>query len=179
MGKERTNLVSNMEANSGAFEAALESVNQSNKQDLLRRMPNCRVPASLAKEVRSVCGSASKEAYARCYDGLGCRFAEEDQNFPMAYRCFRESLRFFDNAEAWYQLGLCFLNGEGVPQDEVMAIECWFNATEKPEALHQLACAFGNGDGVDQDIALADELLALAAAAGCQESIDLIKRLNH
>lgn len=173
----RTSNVSR-QAVSGAIEM-IATVNKGNKLNLLRRMPKYSVPASLAKEVCRVCGAASLEVYARRYVGLGCRFAEEMHDFSMAYRCFRESLRFLDNADAWYHLGLCFLKGEGVPQDLLMAIECWFNATEKPEALHQLACAFGNGDGVDQDIALADRLLEMAAEAGCQESIELIERLKN
>jgi len=72
------------------------------------------------------------------------------------------------NAEAMFNLGLLYANGQGVTQDYVRAREWYEKAAEKgfPRAMGNLGVLYHNDQGVAQDYAKAREWYEKAAANG-------------
>ena len=72
------------------------------------------------------------------------------------------------NAEAMFNLGLLYANGQGVTQDYVRAREWYEKAAEKgfPRAMFNLGLLYANGEGVTQDYAKAREWYEKAADKG-------------
>ena len=72
------------------------------------------------------------------------------------------------NAEAMFNLGLLYANGQGVTQDYVRAREWYEKAAEKgfPSAMGNLGVLYHNDQGVAQDYAKAREWYEKAAANG-------------
>ncbi len=70
------------------------------------------------------------------------------------------------NAKAQYNLGIIYLNGEGVPQDYAKAVGWWRKAAEQGHAGAQfnLGFMYYNGRGVPQDYAHAHMWLNLVAS---------------
>ena len=56
-------------------------------------------------------------------------------------------------ANAQYNLGLAYDNGQGVPQDDAQAVAWFRKAAEQGDAnaQHNLGYAYANGQGVPQD----------------------------
>jgi TPR repeat protein len=71
-------------------------------------------------------------------------------------------------APAWNNLGLCYRNGEGVPQDEIRAAGCFRRAAElgNDSGQYNLGRCYFHGVGVIQDIEQAKFWIGKAAAQG-------------
>jgi S1-C subfamily serine protease len=80
----------------------------------------------------------------------------------------REMAAMQGHAPSQFNLGLMYLEGEGVPKDNVKAAEWWRKAAEQglAEAQYALGSAFAFGTGVPKDSAKAVELWEKAAAQG-------------
>lgn len=72
------------------------------------------------------------------------------------------------NAEAQLNLGWCYENGEGVPQDYIEAVKWYRKAAEKghPEAQYFLGTCYEQGVGVPQDYAESMKWIKEAALQG-------------
>ncbi len=70
------------------------------------------------------------------------------------------------NANAQFNLGLMYDNGQGVPQDYAKALQWWRKAAEQGDAgaQYNLGVMYGNGLGVPQDDAQAHMWYDLAAS---------------
>lgn len=70
------------------------------------------------------------------------------------------------DVEAQYNLGLLYVDGQGVPQDNVEAAEWWRLAAEQgyAHAQHNLGVMYAKGQGVPQDNAEAAKWRRRAAA---------------
>jgi TPR repeat protein len=77
------------------------------------------------------------------------------------------------NAEAMFNLGLLYANGQGVTQDYVRAREWYEKAAEKgfPSAMGNLGVLYHNGQGVAQDYVRAREWYEKAADEGNAEAM--------
>lgn len=72
------------------------------------------------------------------------------------------------DAEAQYQLGICYANGYGVTIDQKKAVDCFFNAVAQnhPQALYQLGNCYYYGYGVYCNYKRAVEYFEQAAKLG-------------
>jgi uncharacterized protein len=72
------------------------------------------------------------------------------------------------DAEAQCNLGVCYDNGDGVPEDDAEAVKWYRKAADQGYALAQynLGVCYANGDGVPQDDAAAYMWLNLSHAQG-------------
>ncbi len=83
-------------------------------------------------------------------------------------------------ADAQFNLGLLYADGDGVPQDMVEAAELFMQAAEQGhvDAQNNLGAMYYTGEGVDRDEQKAIEWFEKAAAQGNEEAqanIDAIK----
>ena len=83
-------------------------------------------------------------------------------------------------ADAQFNLGLMYANGEGVPQDLAQAAELFKSAAEQGhvDAQNNLGAMYFTGEGVDRDEKKAVEWFKKAAAQGnedAQANLDAIK----
>ncbi|MES1981462.1 MAG: tetratricopeptide repeat protein [Pseudomonadota bacterium] len=71
-------------------------------------------------------------------------------------------------AQAQFNLGVMYRQGQGVPQDDKTAVMWWTKAAEQGhvEAQDNLGLRYGRGQGVAQDWVQAYKWFSLAAAAG-------------
>ncbi len=71
------------------------------------------------------------------------------------------------DADAQYNLGVMYSNGEGVPQDDAEAVKWYRNAAEQgyAQAQYNLGIKYDNGEGVPQDYAQAHMWFNLAASS--------------
>ncbi|HBF34143.1 TPA: hypothetical protein DDW35_06230 [Candidatus Sumerlaeota bacterium] len=85
-----------------------------------------------------------------------------------------------DNAEAQYQMGICYDQGYGVRKDFAQAVKWYTRAAEQGHADAQ--CALGlchaNGKGVSSDLVKAYMWLSLSAAGNVQVGAEHCKRLE-
>jgi TPR repeat protein len=79
------------------------------------------------------------------------------------------------NAEAQYNLGVMYANGQGVPRDDAEAARWYCAAADqsKPEAQFNLGVAYANGQGVPHDDVQAYKWFNLAASRLSGETRDL------
>jgi TPR repeat protein len=71
-----------------------------------------------------------------------------------AFTCFERGINLDPNhAELQFWLGNLYTNGQGVPQDYVLAASWWRKAAEQgfTKAQHNLGCAYEFGQGVERD----------------------------
>ena len=85
------------------------------------------------------------------------------------------------NAEAMFNLGLLYANGQGVTQDYVRAREWYEKAAEKgfPSAMGNLGVLYHNGQGVAQDYGKAREWYEKAAEKGFPRAMGNLGLLYH
>ena len=85
------------------------------------------------------------------------------------------------NAEAMFNLGLLYANGQGVTQDYVRAREWYEKAAEKgfPSAMGNLGVLYHNGQGVAQDYVRAREWYEKAAEKGFPRAMGNLGVLYH
>jgi TPR repeat protein len=78
------------------------------------------------------------------------------------------------NDSAQFELGLCYHNGDGVPQDDKEAIKWFLFAARQGNAQAQfyLGCACVSGEGIQKDIESAYAWFAAAAAQGHQKAAE-------
>ena len=72
------------------------------------------------------------------------------------------------DADAQFNLGIMYANGEGVPKDDVEAARWWRLAAEQGHARAQfnLGIMYANGEGVLKDMVFAHMWLNIAGANG-------------
>lgn len=85
------------------------------------------------------------------------------------------------SAAAQLNMGLLYLDGHGVPQDNAEAVMWFRRAAEQDntEAQHELGALYGAGRGVKRDYVQAYKWMNLCAAkgnAGCATQRDLIAK---
>lgn len=101
--------------------------------------------------------------------------ALERQDYATARRIFR-ALAEQGQADAQYALGVTYEQGEGVPQDDTLAVSWYRKAAEQGDASGQRALGFMyfNGRGVPQDHAAALNWYRKAAEQGEAEAQNAI-----
>ena len=84
------------------------------------------------------------------------------------------------DAEAQYNLGECFLNGDGVAKDMAEAVKWWRKAAEQGAvwAQYNLGVCFYEGNGVDKDHSEAVKWYRKAAEQGYAPARDALRRLE-
>lgn len=88
-------------------------------------------------------------------------------NFSVALEKFRPLAEKGD-AQAQFNLGVMYRQGQGVAQDDKQAVAWWSKAAEQGhvEAQDNLGLRYGRGQGVAQDWVQAYKWFSLAATAG-------------
>jgi len=83
-------------------------------------------------------------------------------------------------AEVHHNIGLMFLNGDGVPQSDSLAAKWYEKAANEglPEAQLSLSELYLDGKGVPKDIGLAIGWLKKAAEGGHPEAIERLKKIG-
>lgn len=86
------------------------------------------------------------------------------QNIAEAVKWYRRAAEQ-NQAEAQYNLGICYSKGEGVVEDQMEALKWYRKAAEQncAEAQHGLGVCYANGDGVTKDAAEAAKWYRKAA----------------
>ena len=107
-------------------------------------------------------------------DKEALRFAEkalENHNGQEALKFLRRSAEM-GNADAVYQLGLLYYEGEYIPQDYQQAAECFSRVADSgnPDAQYFLGDIYENGEGVSQDYVEAAKRYRRSAAQGNVEA---------
>ncbi len=83
-------------------------------------------------------------------------------------------------AEVHHNIGLMFLNGDGVPQSDSLAAKWYEKAANEglPEAQLSLSELYLDGKGLPKDISLAISWLKKAAEGGHPEAIERLKKIG-
>lgn len=99
---------------------------------------------------------------------------------------YKKAFESFSNAynlgevEAIINIGLCFLQGNGVKENKKEAVKCFNTAAEKcgsGVAYHNLGICYENGFGVRKDYKKAIEMYGKAVENGEKAGLDAIKRV--
>ena len=82
------------------------------------------------------------------------------------------------DAEAQYNLGLMYANGEGVPQDYAEAVKWYFKAAEQGYARAQYGLGFmyTNGNGVPHNYVAAYAWMSVAATNGNEDAKEFLSK---
>ena len=100
-----------------------------------------------------------------------CAYHHEKALIYYNQKRYKESITMFAElvqyryAPSIYYIGLCYLKGTGLAQNDVQACKFFGEAAGRgePRAMYDLAVMLDNGQGTEQDIALAHEYYAKAA----------------
>ena len=96
---------------------------------------------------------------------------------------FRQTLQLAEQgvAEAQYNLGVMYDNGQGVRQDDAEALRWYRKAVEQgnAEAQYNLGVLYAYGHGVRQDLHLSKEWFGKACDGGFQEACNQYRYLNQ
>ncbi len=87
----------------------------------------------------------------------------------------------FEKGMGSYNMGVCYAQGLGVPQDMTKAVEWWRKAVEQESdanAMFRLGVCYWNGDGVPRDRYKGIELIHKAAEMGIDEAKVALEELN-
>lgn len=100
-------------------------------------------------------------------------------NYAEAY-CHWKPLAQKGNAEAQYNLGWLYANGNGMNVDPDKAMQWWQAAAEQghAEAEFALGLAYTTGEGVRKDLSKAVHWFLQAAQRGHRDARDLLSRLS-
>ena len=103
-----------------------------------------------------------------------------DHELSDEYRGDRAKAAEQGHADAQYDLGCCYYNGEGVPRDMAKAVEWFRKAAEQgyADAQYNLGVCYYNGEGIGKDLKEAVLWLEKAKAQGNQEAIDLLFKIE-
>ncbi len=125
-------------------------------------------------------GKASSQCVmGECY-GISGLCEGVPQNYTKA-REWLEKAAAQGDAEAQYNLGIMYDNGQGVRQNYAKARE-WYEkaaAQGNVEAQYNLGCLYNNGQGVRQNKATAKEWFGKACDNGDQNGCDAYRKLNE
>jgi TPR repeat protein len=112
------------------------------------------------------CGGSAQKDAAFYQEGLDA-YAKGD--FATALGKF-QPLADKGNAQAQFNLGVMYRQGQGVAQNDAQAVAWWSKAAEQGhvEAQDNLGLRYARGQGVAQDWVQADKWFTVAAAAGNQ-----------
>jgi len=93
--------------------------------------------------------------------------------FTAAYEEFK-SLAEQGDADAQWNLGMMYYNGQGVEQDSVEAVKWFQKSAEQGDADSQLGLGwmYANGKGIPQNLVLAHKWLNAAALQGSKAAIN-------
>ena len=91
----------------------------------------------------------------------------EAGNFERVFKEFNESAKKGE-AEAQYNLGVMYANGEGLPENNAEAVKLWLLAADQgyARAQYNLGVMYANGEGVPENDAEAVKWYRLAADQG-------------
>ena len=96
---------------------------------------------------------------------------------------FKEMLQAAEqgNADAQFNLGVMYNNGQGVRQDYTQAVQWYRKAAEQGDAKAQynLGAMYANGLGVRQNYKIAKEWFGKACDNGIQLGCDAYRELNQ
>lgn len=84
------------------------------------------------------------------------------------------------DAAAQGELGMCYYNGNGVPQNKVEAVKWYRKAAEQGDDIAQcsMGLCYENGDVVDRNIVLAKYWYNKAAEQGLEEAKEALLRIE-
>ncbi|MEZ7694682.1 tetratricopeptide repeat protein [Neisseria sp. 27098_8_139] len=84
-------------------------------------------------------------------------------------------------ANAQYNLGVAYANGQGVHQDLVQAEQWYRKAAEQgfAEAQYNLGVMYAKGEGVRQNYKIANEWFGKACNNGLQQGCDVYRVFNQ
>ena len=101
-------------------------------------------------------------------------------DYTNAVKYFQQAVEQGD-AQAQYNLGVCYYEGQGVPQDYVEAVKLYRKAAEQGYALAQynLGVCYYNGRGVPQNYTEAVKCFRKAAEQGDAVAIEALKQLGE
>ncbi len=107
----------------------------------------------------------------------GCRTAPTPENKAEQWRKAAEQ----GDAEAQYNLGLCYEDGEGVTRDLCEAAKWWRKAAEQgyAQAQFDLGCCYAAGLGVAEDEAESVKWYRKAAEQGHEKAKAALKKLEQ
>ena len=136
-----------------------------------RRPKSAPEPTSLHLDfIRASEEEAEARSSAQCkqLEAMAAAQAECQKALHEAEEAQRKRATNEGNAEAMFNLGLLYANGQGVTQDYVRACEWYEKAAEKgfPSAMGNLGVLYHNGQGVAQDYGKAREWYEKAADKG-------------
>ena len=99
--------------------------------------------------------------------------------YKKAFYLFTDAYNLGEN-EAIINIGLCYLQGNGVKEDKKEAVKCFRTAAEKYSsgvAYHNLGICYENGFGVRKDYKKAIEMYGKAVENGEKAGLEAIKRV--
>ena len=96
---------------------------------------------------------------------------------------FQETLQVAKqgNAQAQFNLGLMYANGQGVRQDNAQAVQWYRKAAEQgyANAQYNLGVMYAKGEGVRQNYKIANEWFGKACNNGLQQGCDVYRVFNQ
>ena len=99
--------------------------------------------------------------------------------YKKAFELFTDAYNLGEN-EAIINIGLCYLQGNGVKEDKKEAVKCFKTAAEKYSsgvAYHNLGICYENGFGVRKDYKKAIEMYGKAVENGEKAGLEGIKNV--
>ena len=107
--------------------------------------------------------------------------------FMLVVSAFAESVADYrkaaeqGDADAQYNLGLFYANGDGVSKDFAEAVKWWRKSAEQGnvEAQYRLGVCYKNGDGVTKNFAEAAKWCRKAAQQGHQQAKIILNDLGE
>ena len=99
--------------------------------------------------------------------------------YKKAFELFTDAYNLGEN-EAIINIGLCYLQGNGVKEDKKEAVKCFRTAAEKYSsgvAYHDLGICYENGFGVRKDYKKAIEMYGKAVENGEKAGLEGIKNV--
>ena len=149
-----------------------------------RRPKSAPEPTSLHLDfIRASEEEAEARSSAQCkqLEAMAAAQAECQKALHEAEEAQRKRATNEGNAEAMFNLGLLYANGQGVTQDYVRAREWYEKAAEKgfPSAMGNLGVLYHNGQGVAQDYVRAREWYEKAAEKGFPRAMGNLGVLYH
>jgi TPR repeat protein len=122
---------------------------------------------------------AQKQAKIEKWFDQGLEFHEQG-NYTEAVKWYRKAAKKGD-ATAQYILGLCYYNGDGVPQDYTEAAKWYRKAAEQglAQAQFNLGGCYYDGDGVPKNKAVGIKWMKKAAQQGDEYAKNYLEGLGE
>ena len=136
-----------------------ESLTQSKKETTAALAEIARLKKQLEEKQTDASRKTLQTAYQQQVDQLtsnewfesALKYSQEG-DYPAAFRLFKKAAEQ-GQANAQYNLGLMYYNGEGVTRDAKQAVYWWQKAAEQGDAgaQYNLGVMYGKGEGVTRD----------------------------